>query len=279
MICFMFPGQPLAHDARCPDDVDFAEITALALDRTGLDLATFAWRGEPATAQVGLQVYGTAMSLYHNRVLRAEGARPAMVAEHSMGIYAALAAVNALSEGDSLELTWRVGRALSGMSNSGSYALGCVIGLAATPVLALAENNGVYPANFNTSRHFLLAGEQHAIEAAMAEALAAGAFSVSSFTSDAPLHTPLIESLTGELQGIVADYRFAEPAVPLMEHIDQDFLAAADIPDFLVRELCLPVRWEATYLALRKAGVSSFAEVGAGQSLKKYNRWIASELG
>jgi malonyl CoA-acyl carrier protein transacylase len=89
----------------------------------------------------------------------------------------------------------------------------------------------------------------------------------------------LIESLTGELQGIVADYRFAEPAVPLMEHIDQDFLAAADIPDFLVRELCLPVRWEATYLALRKAGVSSFAEVGAGQSLKKYNRWIASELG
>ncbi|MBT0663346.1 acyltransferase domain-containing protein [Geobacter pelophilus] len=277
MICFMFPGQPLAHDAGCPDNADFAEISALTLDRTGLDLATFAWRDEPATAQVGLQVYGTAMSLYRNRVLRAEGARPAMVAEHSMGIYAALAAVNALPEGDALELTCRIGRVLAGMSNSGNYALGCVTGLAATPVLALAENNGVYPANYNTSRHFLLAGEQHAIEAAMAEALATGAFSVSSFISDAPLHTPLLEAIAGELRGIVADYCFAEPTVPLMEHIEQDFLAAADIPDFLVRELCLPVRWEATYLALRKAGVTSFAEAGVGESLKKYNRWIAME--
>jgi len=63
----------------------------------------------------------------------------------------------------------------------------------------------------------------------------------------------------------------------MMEHIEQDFLAAADIPGFLVRELCLPVNWEATYLALRRAGVTAWHETGSGDSLKKYNRWIASE--
>jgi malonyl CoA-acyl carrier protein transacylase len=145
-------------------------------------------------------------------------------------------------------------------------------------VQSLAENNGVFVGNYNTSRHFLLAGDQYAIEAAVAEALAAGAFSVSSFPVDAPLHTPLIENIVSDLRSIVGDYRFAEPTVPLMDHIEQDFLTAADIPDFLVRELSLPVRWEETFLALRKSGVSSFEEVGVGQSLKKYNRWITSEL-
>ena len=38
----------------------------------------------------------------------------------------------------------------------------------------------------------------------------------------------------------------AEPAVPLMNHIDQDFLTASDMADFLVRELLLPVYWEKT---------------------------------
>jgi len=98
------------------------------------------------------------------------GTAAAIVAEHSMGIYAALASVGSISEADALELTSRIGRALARMGKGGRYALACIIGLPATSVLALAENNGVYPANFNTSRHFLLAGEQHCIEAATAEA-------------------------------------------------------------------------------------------------------------
>ena len=111
----------------------------------------------------------------------------------------------------------------------------------------------------------------------MAEALSAGAFSVRTVPCDAPLHTPLLGAIAGELREIVGDYRYAEPVLPLMDHIDQDFLSAADIPDFLVRELCLPVHWELTYLALRKAGVTVFTEVGSGDALKKFNRWIASE--
>lgn len=279
MICFMFPGQPLNHNGALPDDSDFDEISELSRDRAGLDLKGFQWTGEPSTGQVALQLYGTAMSLYRNRILAKEGRRPAIVAEHSMGIYAALASAGSISEADALELTSRIGRALARMGEGGRYALACIIGLPATPVLALAENNGVYPANFNTSRHFLLAGEQHRIEAATAEALDAGAFSVSSFPSDAPLHTPLIGAIGVELREIIADYRFADPEVPLMEHIGQDYLTAADIPGFLADELSLPVHWEATCRALRAAGVTAWYEVGCGESLKKYHRWIATEQG
>jgi len=260
MICFMFPGQPLAHDGAVPDDADFAEMARLTRERTGLDLASFNWSGVPATEHVALQVYGTAI-----------------IAEHSMGIYAAMAASGAVTEGAALELVWRIGARMAAMGRGREYALGCATGLTGAPLLAIAENCGVYLANRNTSRHFLLAGERHAIECAMAEALAAGAFSARTVPCDAPLHTPLLEEISGELREMVRDYRFAEPALPLMSHIDQDFLTAADLPEFLVRELSLPVDWEKTYLALRAAGVTVFTEVGAGDALRKYNRWIASE--
>lgn len=277
MICFMFPGQPLAHDTTLPADAAFAEIARITFDRTGLDLATFAWHREPATEQVALQVYGTAMSLYRNRLLRREGVQPAIVAEHSMGIYAAMAASGAITEEAALEITWRIGACMAGMGRGREYALGCATGLTRAPLLAIAENCGVHLANQNTSRHFLLAGERHGIECAMAEALAVGAFSARTVPCDAPLHTPLLEEVEGELRAIVGDYRYAEPGLPLMDHIDQEYLTAAELPGFLVRELCLPVDWERTYLALRRAGVNHFTEVGAGDSLRKYNRWIAGE--
>jgi malonyl CoA-acyl carrier protein transacylase len=194
-----------------------------------------------------------------------------------MGIYAAMASCGVIPEAAALELTCRIGVCMARMARGREYALGCVVGLTRAPLLAVAENCGVYLANHNTSRHFLLAGERHAIEAAMAEALAAGAFSVRTVPCDAPLHTPLLEAMEGELRAIVADYRYAEPCLPFMDHMDQDYLGAADFPDFLVRELFLPVHWERTYLALRAAGVTRFTEVGAGEALKKFNRWIDSE--
>lgn len=277
MNCFMFPGQPLSHSGALPEDNEFHQIARLVHERAGLNLNDFSWTGQQATESVALQVYGVAMSLYRARLLSREGIRPRIIAEHSMGIYPALVASGALPEGDALELTARIGRCMSVMSEKGEYALGCIVGLPAETVLAIAENSSVFMANYNTSRHFLLAGKRRNIESMEAEALAGGAFSVKLFPCDAPLHTPLMESVSARLREIIAEYRYGEPAVPLMNHIDQNFLTSADVPDFLLRELLQPVYWERSYLALREAGVTKYHEVGVGDALKKYNRWIESE--
>lgn len=277
MNCFMFPGQPLFTGAHPPDDNDLQAIALLVRERTGLDILDMSWQGEAGDESVTLQVYGAAMSLYHARRLAREGVRPGLIAEHSMGIYAALAVGGSVSEGDALELTCRIGRCMAKMSEQGDYALGCMVGLPLEPLLSIAENNGVHLANHNTSRHFLLSGERAGIEAAVVEALASGAFSAKVFPCDAPLHTPLMEAAAGSLREIIAGFRYREPAVPLMNHIDQDYLAASEVADFLLRELLLPVHWDATYRALRAAGANRFFEVGAGDALKKYNRWIDSE--
>jgi malonyl CoA-acyl carrier protein transacylase len=194
-----------------------------------------------------------------------------------MGIYPALAAAGSIESATALELTYRIGVAMATMVGEREYALGCVIGMSCAPLETIAANNAVHIANYNTSRHFLLAGERENIVATLIEARASGAFSATDFPCDAPLHTPLIAAITGKIRQIVAEYSFKEPQIPLVEHIGQTLLTAATIPSFLVEELCRPVYWDATYRTLRSRGVTRFQEVGAGQALAKFNRWIDSE--
>lgn len=275
----MFPGQPLQIPAELPDDRDFTEICGLARANGFIDLGTMSWHGVESSESVKLQVYGVAMSLYRARRLRLQGVIPALIAEHSMGIYPAMAAAGSLSEEAVLELTFRAGACMATMGTRGEFSLGCVTGLTLEPLLSIAENHGVFMANHNTSCHFLLCGERAAVEEAMAEALVCGAFSARTFPCDAPLHTPMMAEIADDLRTLFDDFRYGQPAVPLISHIDQEPLTGGDIPGFLLRELCEPVYWEKTYLALVSAGAKSFFEVGAGESLKKYNRWISTEKG
>jgi malonyl CoA-acyl carrier protein transacylase len=277
MICWMFPGQPIAFAGVPSDDSEFRKTALLCLETTGFDPLESGTSAPDLSESVRLQLLGTCASLYRFNQLTSRGSGPDLIAEHSMGIYPALAASGSIDAATALALTWRIGVSMVQMGMQREYALGCVIGLTRAPLEAIAVRNGVHIANHNTSRHFLLAGERERVDAALVEATASGAFSVSVFPCDAPLHTPLIAAITGELQRIVAEYDFHEPHIPLVEHIAQTTLTAATIPAFLVDELCRPVYWETTYRSLRSRGVTRFLEVGAGSALSKFNRWIDSE--
>jgi len=274
MICWMYPGQPVAFTDSYNNDPEFQKIALLCRGATGFNPLESDTSAPSLTRSVRLQLHGVCVSLYRSGMLMRQGCGPDLITEHSMGIYAALAASGSIESGPALALTCRLGVAMAGM---GEYALGCVIGLTSGPLAAIAANNGVYIANHNTSRHFLLAGGLEKVAAALTEATASGAFSASIFPCDAPLHTPLIEMIAGDLQRIVAEYSFSEPGIPLVEHIGQTTLAAATIPAFLVDELCRPVYWETTYRTLCSRGVTKFQEVGAGSVLAKFNRWIDSD--
>lgn len=277
MICFMFPGQPMAMTETAGADADSQKIAAACLQRTGIDPFSASADGADVTDAVRLQLHGVAVSLWRERQLLKQGLLPAVIAEHSLGIYPALAAAGVISGEEALEMAFRVGICMAKMGTEDAFMLACVTGLAEEPLAAVAANNGTYLANYNTSRHFLLAGPRHGIQGAVVEAEAAGAFSVSSFPCDAPLHTPLMEELAADLRTVFADYRYRDPQIPVMEHIGQGFLTAAGIPAFLCEELCRPVYWERSCRALHRHGVSRFAEVGAGQALTKFNRWIENE--
>jgi malonyl CoA-acyl carrier protein transacylase len=278
MTCFMFPGQPMSLADMPAGDPAFISMARLCQDVSGFNPLDGTLNSPELSDSIRLQLFGTTMSLYRFELLRSQHGLPDVVAEHSMGIYPALAACGSIDREAALELTGRIGTCLAFMGAQREYALGSVVGLTADPVESIAANHGIHVANYNTSRHFLLAGEREKISAATVEAGALGAFSVGIFPCDAPLHTPLIEQVAAGLRSIVAEYTFCEPRIALIDHLDQRWLDAARIPDFLVEELCRPVYWEKTCRALQHEGVMRYFEVGVGQALTKFKRWIDSEL-
>lgn len=277
MKCFMFPGQPFSSCGVFPDDRDGAQLAWLVRRVAGFDPGSSQWLHGEGSRDLQLQLEGVAHSLHRLRRLRSAGVRPDLVAEHSMGIYPGLVACGSIDESCCIEITFRVGALLAGMRKAARYAAACVVGLPLEPVAALARNHAVHLANCNTSRQFLLTGQREPIAQAVAESLAAGAYSARSIECDAPVHSPLVAELEPRLQEIFSDYRYAPPACGLMNHLDQKLLGKSEIAPFLLRELSAPVYWERCYLALRAAGVRDFLEVGDGESLKKFNRWIAAE--
>ncbi len=277
MNCFMFSGQPMALAHPALQDPDFAGLAACCREATGFDLLNPDTASPQMTESVRLQLFGTAIALFQFQKLMTLHGPPQIIAEHSMGIYPALVACGSLERTAAFELTLRIGRSLAEFGAGREYALGSIIGLDGERLASIAANHGVYIANHNTSRHFLLAGERERIEAAATEAEASGAFSVGVFPCDAPLHTPLLNPLVPEMTKIVADYTFGEPQLPLLEHFSQELLTVERIPLFIVDELCRPVYWDATYRALRQRGVTRCHEAGAAQALTKFNRWIDSE--
>lgn len=278
MICFMFSGQPmsLAHPALA--DPEFAPLADCCRDATGFYLLNEEDNLQNLTASVHLQLFGTAIGIFRFQQLLAQHGLPQIIAEHSMGIYPALVACGSLGIEDAFDLTGCIGHCLAEFGAGQEYALGSVIGLDGERLAVVAANHGVYIANHNTSRHFLLAGERERIEAATTESAASGAFSVGVFPCDAPLHTPLLAQLVPELTRIVSKFTFREPQLPLLEHFSQELLTLDRIPEFIVNELCRPVYWDTTYNILKHMGVTRYHEVGAAQALTKFNRWIDSDI-
>lgn len=276
MNCFMFSGQPMSLTGM-PDDLAFQEMASRCQVVTGFN-PLVPESAPQLTDSVKLQLFGTTMSLYRTDLLKLQHGIPGIIAEHSMGIYPALAACGSIDPATALELTCRIGVCLASMGREHKFAMGSVAGLSYNRLHPVAVNNQIHIANHNTSRHFILAGDFDRIQGAAAEAEAAGAFSTAVFQTDAPLHTSLVRAVAPDLRGIVSDYTFREPQIPLMDHLEQRKLNASEIPGFLVEELCRPVFWEKTCRALRSEGVKKYFEVGAGSALTKFNRWIDSEL-
>jgi malonyl CoA-acyl carrier protein transacylase len=277
MICWIFPGQPISFADMPSNDVEFLEIAQLCQETTGFNPLEYGSSASNLKESVRLQLLGACISLSSFNRLARQGIGPDLIAEHSMGIYPALAASGSIDSATALALTCRIGTSMAEMGTHREYSMGCVIGLTFGSLQAIAENNGIHIANHNTSRHFLLAGERLSVESALVEAKASGAYSVRIFPSDAPLHTPMMEEIAGELHRIAGEYSYLEPRNPLIDHISQKALTAGTIPRFLADELCLPVYWETTYRDLRSRGATHFQEMGAGATLSKFNRWIDSE--
>jgi malonyl CoA-acyl carrier protein transacylase len=283
-ICFCFPGQ-LQERPELPgylpiyrDELAHA-IYEETLRLSGFDIFRFSFQEEgwEPYPNVKLQLSSYVISLIHFYRLQREGVVPHLMAEHSMGIYAALVASGSIDFRDGLLLTRDIGLLMEKRAGEIAGSMCLVLGLEMDQIEGIRERLDGYRlsiANYNGSRNFVLSGPREGIDNVIPLCLEMGAIAAHRLTFSVPLHSDLMEPLRGEILELVDRLRVREPEVPVFNHMTLSFLQKADIKALLAEEICRPVYWEGCVRELLRRGVAWFIEVGYDDTLCKLIRWI-----
>jgi malonyl CoA-acyl carrier protein transacylase len=259
------------------------EIYEETLRFSGFDMLNFSFQeGEwEPYLNVKLQLSSYVISLIHYYRLQREGIFPHVIAEHSMGIYAALVASESIDFREGLLLTRDIGLLIEKWAREIGGAMCLVLGLEMDRIERVRDQLDGYRisiANYNGSRNFVLSGLKEGIDRVMSLFLDMGAIAAYQLTFSGPLHCDLMEPIRSEIQGLLDRIEVKKPRVPVFNHMTLSFLKKGDIKPFLAEEICRPVYWEGCVKELIGRGVTWFIEVGYDATLCKLIRWIDREV-
>jgi [acyl-carrier-protein] S-malonyltransferase len=284
---FCFPGQlqdkPMLEDTHpLREDPHFKELLKRASNQTNFNLLNFAFEREEEEEDFSLklQISTYLLSMVHFYRLRAAGWTPDIFAEHSMGIYAALAASEVISFEEGLFVTEAIGRLLKREGTMHRGAMANIIGLPLEEVQKICQALNGFPlsiANYNGSMHFGLSGEEEGVEKALSLALSRKAISATRLAFNTALHSPSLYSLREEIMEILKDIKMQPLKVPILNHWTIKPLRREEIKDFLSQEIGRPVYWVRCVEKLLQEGFIQFIEVGHETTLTKLMRWIDRE--
>jgi [acyl-carrier-protein] S-malonyltransferase len=233
-----------------------------------------------ANAQPAILTVGVACA----RILMERGVRPAAVAGHSLGEYAALVAAGALSFEDAVGLVHKRGRYMQEAVPVGEGAMAALLGIElpdaeAACREAASEGRVVEVANDNAPGQVVIAGHEDAVERALDRARARGARRAVKLPVSAPFHCALMRPAQERLAADLAATPFADPAVPVVTNVDAAVITrGAEARAALVRQVTSRVRWTESVLRLAEMGIAAAIETGPGQVLTGLVRRIAPAL-
>jgi [acyl-carrier-protein] S-malonyltransferase len=211
------------------------------------------------------------------------GARPALMAGHSLGEYTALVCAGALDFADAVALVAERGRRMQAAVPAGSGAMAAILGLEDAQVIELCrqaeEGEVVAAVNFNSPGQVVIAGNSAAVERAMALAKAAGAKRALPLPVSVPSHCNLMRPAAEAFADSLARVELRVPEIPVLHNVDVQSHPDPDaIRAALSEQLYRPVRWVETIQAMGRQGISRCLEMGPGKVLAGLNKRIEKEL-
>lgn len=240
----------------------------------GEHLSRLMWDGPEAelTLTENAQPAIMAVSIAALRVLEAEAGlrladKAAFVAGHSLGEYTALCAAGSLDLAPTARLLRLRGRAMQAAVPLGEGAMAALLGLGFDAVAAIAaeaaQGQVCAAANDNAPGQVVVSGHTDAVARAMALARTRGARHSVLLPVSAPFHCALMAPAADAMAVALADVAIAAPFVTVVANV-----TAAAVTDpgairrNLVDQVTATVRWRESVLAMAKAGVTGFVELG-----------------
>ena len=273
-VAFCFPGQgslEVGMGREIAEAVPEAmEVYRIGSEVTGMDLAHLCFEG-PLDELVETEVQQptlVATSLAILAAVRKAGIEPDVVVGHSVGEFAALASVRAMTDGEAIGLVRERGLAMAEAARKHPGSMAAILGLDDEVVERLCRKIfGVWPANYNCPGQIVVSGENDAVDELCAKAEEEGARRTVKLKVSGAFHSPLVARAAERLRPAVESVKFGEPQAAFMSTVTARFEDAQRMGSLLVDQLTAPVRYTQAASELVKDGVKTFVEVGPGNVL------------
>jgi [acyl-carrier-protein] S-malonyltransferase len=226
---------------------------------------------QPAMLTAGIATY----RLWRER----GGAKPAMMAGHSLGEWSALVAADYLDFKGAVDLVRYRGELMQAAVPSGQGGIAAILGLEDADVEAACQEASqgevVEAVNFNAPGQVVIAGLATAVARAIEIATAKGARRAMALPMSVPAHSSLMQPAAEKLRIRLEDTPVSERSEIKVYGVDCKIHANAnDIRAGLVKQLPTPVYWAATVRTMISAGATQIIECGPGKVLTALNRRI-----
>lgn len=200
------------------------------------------------------------------------GAKPALLAGHSLGEWSALVASGVVAFTDAVDLVRKRGAYMQTAVPKGEGAMAAVLNVEDEKIIEIcreAASAGVVEAvNFNSPGQVVIAGQVAAVEKATELLKAAGAKRVLPLPVSAPFHTSLMKPAADNMAAHIQATVFNAPQIPVVHNVhartEQDPEA---IKQLMIKQIDSPVLWVDCVKALQAAGVTTVVECGPGKVL------------
>lgn len=194
-----------------------------------------------------------------------------LLAGHSVGEYAAVAAHGSITLEDGAKLVRRRGELMAEAGRRIPGTMAAILGLDREVLEAcLAGVQGtVVVANDNCPGQIVISGEVEAVAAAGEAAAAAGAKRVIPLNVSGAFHSPLMNEASEHLfDGLTLDFKSTSDTGPVYSNVTAEAVGRESaFPDLLHRGLRSPVRWTESVQNMIRDEATTFIECGSGTVL------------
>ncbi|MGR5140915.1 ACP S-malonyltransferase [Photobacterium sp. DNB23_23_1] len=213
------------------------------------------------------------------------GAKPEVVAGHSLGEYSALVCAGVIDFKDAVKLVELRGQLMQAAVPAGVGAMSAIIGLdndaIAKACAEAAQDQVCSPVNFNSPGQVVIAGNKDAVERANVLCKEAGAKRALPLPVSVPSHCALMQPAADKLAEALESITFSAPVLSVINNADvATETDPAAIKAALVKQLHSPVRWTESVERMAAEGIESLLEFGPGKVLtgltKRINRSLSS---
>ena len=274
MLAITFPGQGSQRPGMGASWVDHPAWTRVeqATAATGKDVARLLLEADAAelTETQNAQLATFVLSAVVYEAALAQGAKPSVVAGHSLGEFTALFAAGVLSFDEACRLVVERGEAMKGAASQRAGTMYAVLGLADDAVDAACRraDGDVWVANYNSDGQVVISGAPNALERAGVIAKELGAKRAKPIPVGGAFHTPFMAPARDRLREAIARTTFKTSTMPIVANVDgRAHGDDANWPELCSAQLCSPVRWKQSTEQLMELGVTTLVELGPGSVL------------